>query len=124
LINLSHVTAQVQYLQDRFVVVDDFFSKEALEEIWRYQLEAQIFQTMRAGYLGAFPANGNTHPLIKHAALQLEGKMPKVFLGHSLGLWWLFKYTNQAKNGISIHADAAAVNINIWLTPDSAHIKG
>jgi hypothetical protein len=61
---------------------------------------------------------------VRNAALQLESKMPKVFKGHSLGLWWLFKYTNQAKNGISIHADAAAVNINIWLTPDSAHVKG
>jgi hypothetical protein len=48
----------------------------------------------------------------------------QVFHGHPLGLWWFFKYTDEAPNGIGIHADPAAVNINVWLTPDDSCISG
>lgn len=48
----------------------------------------------------------------------------QVFSKHPLGLWWFFKYTDEAPNGIGIHADPAAVNINVWLTPDESRISG
>jgi hypothetical protein len=35
-------------------------------------------RTMRAGFLGAFPGDGTTHPIIKNLALELERRMPKV----------------------------------------------
>jgi hypothetical protein len=37
-------------------------------------------RTMRAGFLGAFPGDGTTHPIIKSLALELERKMPDVCL--------------------------------------------
>ena len=36
--------------------------------------------------------------------------------------WWGFKYEKQLR-GINIHADFAAVNVNIWITPDEANLE-
>ena len=35
---------------------------------------------------------------------------------------WAFKY-DQQRSGIGVHADAAAVNVNFWVTPDSANLN-
>jgi len=112
------------YREDQIAIVDDFFTPEALEELWRFSTETSSFRTVRNGFLGAFPANGNVHPLILATALSLERHMPRVLDKHPLGLWWLFKYTEEGHSGIGIHADTAAVNMNIWLTPDDARKSG
>ena len=50
---------------------------------------------------------------------------PDIFSRHPLGMWWIFKYDSDVNpEGIGIHADPAAVNINLWLTDDGAHIEG
>lgn len=117
-------TVEREYLEAKITVVDDFFTAEALEELWRYSTEAASFRTVRNGFLGAFPADGNVHPLILATVVSLEQKMHNVMANHPLGLWWLFKYTEAGKDGIGIHADAAAVNFNIWLSPDEARRSG
>jgi len=116
--------AEAAYASEGIVVIDDFFNPEALAELWDFAREAPCFSTVRRGYLGAFPADGNVHPLIISAALALEHLMPRTFAAHPLGLWWFFKYTEAGPSGIGIHADAAAVNVNIWLTPDEARRAG
>jgi hypothetical protein len=131
-LNPAHDWKEIQktYQTERVVVIDDFLSAEALAELWSYTLGGAAFRTMRAGFLGAFPGDGATHPIVLNVASLLEEAMPAVFKGHSLGLWWFFKYVtaspNEATmtNGIGIHADPAAVNINLWLTPDDSHISG
>ena len=35
--------------------------------------------------------------------------------------WWAFKYDSEL-NGIGVHADFAAVNVNSWITPDEANL--
>merc|ERR1712126_43430 len=41
----------------------------------------------------------------------------------TLARWWLFKYV-ASPEGVGLHADDGAVNVNVWLTPDSAHRSG
>lgn len=123
-IGVDWTRAEHEYRTEKITVVDDFFLPEALEELWNYSREATCFCTIRNGFLGAFPADGNVHPLILAAARSLERHMPRVLAGHPLGLWWLFKYTEAGPSGIGIHADAAAVNVNVWLTPDAARSSG
>ena len=48
--------------------------------------------------------------------------MPIVVGTEDLRQAWDFKY-DQRLGGIILHADFARVNINFWLTPDSATIK-
>lgn len=115
---------EAEYLDRSVVTIDGFFNEAALAELWRYAREAPIFRTVRNGFLGAFPADGHVHPATLATARSLERRLPRVFAGHPLGLWWLFKYTEAAPRGIGLHADAAAVNLNIWLTPDSARKSG
>ncbi|CAK9029136.1 unnamed protein product [Durusdinium trenchii] len=105
-------------------LLDDFFSGSALAELWRYSTEAPCFRSLRPGYLGAFPSDGCVHPIIRRAAESLEAHLPNIFRKHHLTRWWIFKYLPCGSSGIGIHADDAAVNVNIWLTPDSACKKG
>ena len=79
---------------------------------------------MRKGYLGAFPADGTTDPLLLSLAGELTAAAPTIFSTHALALWWLFKYDQTNPSGIGIHADPAAVNLNLWLTEDAARLEG
>jgi hypothetical protein len=36
-------------------------------------------------------------------------------------MMWAYKY-GQNPEGISIHADYAAINVNLWITPDEANL--
>ncbi len=40
---------------------------------------------------------------------------------HGLTPAWAFKYDSQPR-GLSVHADAAVVNVNFWITPDEANL--
>eukprot|EP00927_Polykrikos_kofoidii_P050118 TRINITY_DN44053_c0_g1_i1.p1 TRINITY_DN44053_c0_g1~~TRINITY_DN44053_c0_g1_i1.p1 ORF type:complete len:614 (-),score=104.24 TRINITY_DN44053_c0_g1_i1:110-1951(-) len=122
--SIDFVGAQQEYMRSGVLVIDDFFAPGALAELWRYSMETPSFRTVRAGFLGAFPSDGFSHPLVIQTARALEKCMPQIFGVHPLGLWWLFKYTNEAPKGIGIHADVAAVNVNIWLTPNEARRSG
>jgi len=37
-------------------------------------------------------------------------------------MYWAYKYSSETPHGISIHGDQAAVNLNMWLTPDEANL--
>jgi hypothetical protein len=41
--------------------------------------------------------------------------------GHFLQYLWAYKYDSQY-TGINTHADQAAVNVNLWITPDDANL--
>uniref|UniRef100_A0A7S4S1V5 Uncharacterized protein n=2 Tax=Alexandrium monilatum TaxID=311494 RepID=A0A7S4S1V5_9DINO len=116
--------AQGTFLQSGFAVVDGFLRAEALAELWAYVREAPCFRTLRPGYLGAFPQDGCTHPLLRALAEALERRLPRLLAGRSLTNWWLFKCTPASRAGVGLHADDAAVNVNIWLTPDAARRSG
>ena len=115
---------QLEYREKRVVVIDNLLSAAALAELQAWARHGANFRTLRRGFVGAFPADGATHPLLLTLAEELEAAAPAIFSPHTLGLWWLFKYDQTNPDGIGIHADPAAVNLNLWLTPDSAHVEG
>ena len=65
-----------------------------------------------------------SHPLLLSLADELVAAAPSIFEPHALALWWIFKYDQTNPSGIGIHADPAAVNINLWLTDDAACLDG
>lgn len=113
-----------EYSSKRMVVVDDLLGPAALAMMQAYTRHGAHFRTLRAGYLGAFPADGTTHPLILRLAEELVHAAPSIFSSHALALWWIFKYDQTNPSGIGIHADPAAVNINLWLTDDAHCLDG
>ncbi|HAP42138.1 MAG TPA: hypothetical protein DCQ94_20645, partial [Nitrospira sp.] len=64
--------------------------------------------------------DGFASPLLLQIAEELRRRLPRIFGRHRLTQAWAFKH-DSARRGLNIHADAAAVNVNFWITPDEAN---
>jgi hypothetical protein len=67
------------------------------------------------------PEHGFASPLLAQIAEELRERYPAIFADHPLLHCWAFKY-DSGLNGIKLHADFAAVNVNFWITPDEANL--
>lgn len=108
------------------VVIDNVLSPTALERIRQLMLESTIFfQTKMplkfGGYVGAYIDDGLHDRILLQLAFELYEKLPKIMKGHFLKYLWAYKYDSEY-TGINLHADQAAVNVNLWLTPDDANL--
>ena len=129
--NLNSQEITDDYLSHKFGLTyfDNFLSPEALESLRNYLLKSTIwFEVKKGGYLGAYLNDGLASPLIFQIADELKNTFPNIFKRHQLNQIWAYKYDSSAKsldseaNGIKVHADFAAVNVNFWVTPDSANL--
>ena len=101
--------------------VDGLLTQEALSEIQAFCLESTIWKRdYQNGYIGTFLANGFACPLLLQIAEELRVRFPKIFQHHQLQQAWAFKH-DSALRGLNMHADASAVNVNFWITPDEAN---
>jgi hypothetical protein len=131
--NLDTDEIQRQWLgQDRekdhpgVVVVDQLLSQEALNRIRQIMLESTVwYQTKMplkfGGYVGAYIDDGLHDKILLQLTYELHQALPKIMKGHPLKYLWAYKYDSEY-TGINTHADEAAVNVNIWLTPDEANL--
>ena len=110
-------------------VVDGLLSAAALEAALEFAMRSTVWWDSKAGYLGTYArAEGGTFSggelahfqLIEPTVAELRRAMPRVLCSHRLTATWMYKYDDEMQAGINIHADEAAVNLNIWLTPDEA----
>lgn len=102
---------------------DGLLTPEALTALRRFCLDSTIWYEFRYenGYLGSFQEEGFSCPLLLQIAEELRAAMPSVVGPHTLRKTWAFKYDSRL-SGIRMHADAATVNVNFWLTPDEANL--
>ena len=108
--------------RSKIVVIDNLLTDEALARLRRYSWGSNIWHTAYPqGYLGAFPESGFAAPLLAQVAEELAQTFRDIFAGHPLRYHWAFKYDSSLE-GIGIHADEAAVNVNFWITPDAANL--
>lgn len=102
--------------------VDHLLNREALAALRVFCLESTIWKKdYENGYLGAFLGDGFSCPLLLQVSEDLRLRFPGIFSDHRLRQAWAFKYDSQLR-GLNIHADAAAVNVNFWITPDEANL--
>ena len=103
------------------VVVDDLLSTPALAALQRFCREATIWFDCKehGGYLGAYLHEGFDHPVLIALASELRERLDGIVAGRRLTQMWAFSY-GQAGGGTRKHADKAAVNVNLWITPDEA----
>ena len=103
--------------------VDDLLTDEALARLRRFCLESTIWFDFNHnnGYLGAYLEEGFFCPLLLQIADELRAALPAIFGDHPLMQMWAYKY-GQRVEGIDMHADFAAVNVNFWLTPTQANL--
>jgi len=120
--NEAAVTQAWRASDPKIVVIDDLLTAEALEGLRRYCRGSDVWRTAYPqGYLGAFPESGFAAPLLAQVAEELGATFSEIFADHPLRYHWAFKYDSQL-DGIGIHADEAAVNVNFWITPDEANL--
>lgn len=106
----------------QIVVIDDFLTQEALMALRQFCLGSTIWQeSFSHGYLGARPETGFSSPLLAQIAEELRLAYPQLFGSHALMYAWAFKYDSKL-GGTRVHADFAAINVNFWITPDSANL--
>ena len=103
------------------VVVDDLLGAPALAALQRFCREATVWFDCKehGGYLGAYLHEGFDHPVLIALARELGRRLGGIVAGHRLTQMWAFSY-GQAGGGTRKHADKAAVNVNLWITPDEA----
>ena len=108
-------------------VIDNLLSEEMLYQVRKCLLESTVFYQTKmpqrfGGYVGAYIDDGLHAKLLLLLAKELHQTFPAIFTDeqtqqkHALKYLWAYKYDSQY-GGIHTHADQAAVNVNIWLTP-------
>ncbi len=109
----------------KVAVIDDVLTPAALEGLRRFLLLSTIWHRWRFandnGYLGAMMDDGFDCPLILQIAEDLRAALPGLLKQHPLRKVWAFKHA-RAPEGVPIHADFAAVNVNLYVTHDEANL--
>ena len=119
--NAEPAAAQWEKSRPQIVVIDNFLTGEALEKLQRFCWGSTMWRTSYDnGYLGAMPEQGFACPLLAQVAEELRDTFPTIIEDHRLRMLWAFKYDSRLE-GIKIHADQAAVNVNFWITPDDSN---
>jgi tetratricopeptide (TPR) repeat protein len=109
--------------QPEVTFIDSLLNQTALDALRRYCWEATIWKKdYENGYIGAFLGDGFASPLLFQISEELRLKFPRIFRHHRLTQAWAFKQ-DSTRRGLNIHADAAAVNVNFWITPDDANLN-
>ncbi len=122
-LDVQEVEARYLAKQPEVTYIDGLLNDEALESLRRFCLESTIWKKdYDNGYLGAFLGDGFATPLLLQIAEELRLAFPRIFKDHRLTQAWAFKQ-DSARRGLNIHADAAAVNVNFWITPDDANMN-
>jgi len=103
------------------VVVDEILTPEALQGLRRFCLESTVWNNIQPGYLGAHFYDGFASELLLQLAWDLRERFPRIIHGLPLQMMWGYKYDSSLQ-GIGVHADAAAVNVNFWITEDDANL--
>ena len=104
-----------------FLIVDDLLSAEALAALRSYCLESTLWNELKGGHLGAYMADGFSGRLLLGIAAALRSMMPCVLRDHPLQNMWADKYDSRYA-GTGLHVDTAAINVNLWITPDEANL--
>jgi hypothetical protein len=122
-LDVNAIEARYLAKQPEVTCIDGLLNQQALDALRRFCWEATIWKKdYENGYSGAFLGDGFASPLLFQIAEELRLRFPRIFTHHRLTQAWAFKH-DSARRGLNIHADAAAVNVNFWITPDEANLN-
>jgi TolA-binding protein len=121
---LDFEAIQDRYLanQPNVLAIDQLLTPEALAAVRRFCRESTIWNNIKPGYLGAYFFDGFCSPLLLQLAWDLRRHLPRVIRDDPLNMMWGFK-CDATLPGLAVHADAAAVNVNFWITEDEANLE-
>ena len=126
--NIINPELDFEAIQDRYLAaqpnvlaIDQLLTPEALAAVRRFCRESTIWNNIKGGYLGAYFYDGFCSELLLRLAWELRERMPRVIRDHPLNMMWGYK-CDCTLPGLAVHADAAAVNVNFWITEDEANL--
>jgi len=110
------------------IVIDDLLTPTTLQLLRELLLKnTHWYQTKTplefGKYTGAYIDDGLNDPIFLELAKQLHQNLPRIMKGHHLRYLWAYKYDSEFESGIRLHADQAAVNVNMWLSEDDADLE-
>jgi tetratricopeptide (TPR) repeat protein len=121
-LDVAALEARYTERKPEILVVDGLLTEEALSSLRRFCLESTIWKRdYPNGYTGTFLGDGFACPLLLQIAEELRARFPAIFKRHRLMQAWSFKQDNTG-TALAMHADAAAVNVNFWITSDEANL--
>lgn len=118
--------AEERYLSadPSLTTVDDFLTPQALGAVRRFCRQSTVWNDIREGYLGAYLHDGFASETLLRVAAELRERLPKLLAGLPLQTLWGYKYDSALPGqGIGVHADSAAVNVNFWITEEAANLN-
>ena len=122
-LNFDEIEKTYTSSNPEITIIDDFLSQDFLEELRVFFRCANIFKyPYSRGYIGAFLGKGMANKALLEFSTELKKSFKKIFLNYYLTQAWSFKYDSK-REGIGIHADDAKVNVNFWITDDSANMN-
>jgi Tfp pilus assembly protein PilF len=107
--------------QPNIATLDALVTPAALQALRRFCLESTIWHNIKPGYLGAYLHDGFCSELLLRLAWEFRERLPRIVRGLPLQVMWGYK-CDSSLPGLGVHADAAAVNVNFWITDDSANL--
>merc|ERR1711976_330158 len=66
--------------------------------------------------------DGFSTPLLKQFSEELAETFPEIFKKFPLRDAWAYNYDDAVQQGIKVRGDDAAVNCNLWVTPNDANL--
>ena len=121
-LDLDEIQASFLDQDAPYVVIDNFLKPEAIDQLYRYGLYSTVFyQEYDNGYLTTRMTKGFNSELLVQMVQEIPARLPRIFGDSKLKEAWIFKCDSRMK-ALDTHADFAAVNFNIWLTPDEANV--
>lgn len=122
-VNAEGAVRQWRESRPQAVIVDNLLTDAALAALRRFCLGSTLWRTgYGSGYLGTFPEHGFSVPLLAQIAEEFRSVYSGICGDLPLKYAWAFKYDSSMEEGVHIHADDAAVNVNFWITPDEANL--
>lgn len=103
------------------IAVDSLLTPGALQALRTFCLESTIWNNVKPGYLGAYFYDGFCSELLLRLAWELRETFPRIFRRLPLQMMWGYKCQSLLP-GLGLHADSASVNVNFWITDDSANL--
>jgi len=122
-LNFNEIEMMYTSSNPEIVVIDNFLTQDFLEDLRIFFRCANIFKyPYSRGYIGAFLGKGMANKALLEFSDELKRSLKRIFKNYNLSQAWSFKY-NAKKEGIGVHADDARVNVNFWITDDSANMN-
>ncbi|CAK9072888.1 unnamed protein product [Durusdinium trenchii] len=120
-INFDAVQSDFRTKRHRVVVIDDFFTPEALQNLRDFLLESTIWSDVKRGYVGTYLHTGFASSLVAQVEQEIRRSFADVLDGLVLQNAWAYMYDGKLP-GIGAHADDSQLQINIYLTPSEANL--